>query len=380
MPGGVCPFLRLLASWRSVPAVNVDGASRAFGQTRHFSSLDGLRCLSILPVVWHHSTPRPLEGLLGRGPLGVHLFFAISGFLITTLLLREKDERGSISLSGFYLRRALRIFPLYYAVLFLYALRTWFFVGDSPMRDHFFQSLPFYASYTTNWFVDFEVPHPVIFGFSWSLSTEEQFYLTFPFVVAFARGWRVPVIVAAGALVLDFAAEAGVLFAPSSLGFQIVTSISAPICLGALLAHALHLERSRRALALFLGRVASAPLALVFLAFCVAVDGAPLGMIHLAMVALVGAVCFRSDNGLARVLELSPLRFVGKVSYGVYLFHVSVITALKSVVPSSAPLLFVLAMPITVLLAALSFRYFESPLLALKERFRPARPELSPAA
>ena len=54
----------------------------------HFPALDGLRCLSILPVIWHHSTPRPLEGALGRGPLGVDLFFAISGFLITTLLMR----------------------------------------------------------------------------------------------------------------------------------------------------------------------------------------------------------------------------------------------------------------------------------------------------
>jgi peptidoglycan/LPS O-acetylase OafA/YrhL len=65
--------------------------------TSRFPSLDGLRCLAVLPVVWHHATPRPPSGLLGRGPLGVDLFFAISGFLITTLLLRERRARGAVS-------------------------------------------------------------------------------------------------------------------------------------------------------------------------------------------------------------------------------------------------------------------------------------------
>src|SRR5678816_1344035 len=90
---------------------------RAYLGLERFPSLDGLRALSIVPVIWHHSTPRQLEGVLGKGPLGVHLFFAISGFLITTLLLRERRATGAISIAGFYARRSLRIFPLYYAVL-----------------------------------------------------------------------------------------------------------------------------------------------------------------------------------------------------------------------------------------------------------------------
>ncbi|HEY3820819.1 MAG TPA: acyltransferase [Polyangiaceae bacterium] len=93
--------------------------------TSRFSSLDGLRCLAVVPVVWHHSTPRPPSGLLGRGPLGVDLFFAISGFLITTLLLRER-RRGELSVGRFYARRALRIFPAYYLVLGLTTLH-WLF-------------------------------------------------------------------------------------------------------------------------------------------------------------------------------------------------------------------------------------------------------------
>lgn len=356
-------------------AVDVDRLSRDFEKTTHFSSLDGLRCLSIVPVVWHHATPRQLDGVLGKGPLGVHLFFAISGFLITTLLLRERKAHGSISLSGFYLRRALRIFPLYYAVLLAFALRTALFVADSPQRDHFFASLPYYATYTTNWFVDFDVPHPVTFGFSWSLATEEQFYLTFPFVIALARGWRVPVLFAVGAFGLDFALEHGALASlvpPTSLGFRVLTSISAPICLGALLANALHVESSRRLFFRVLGARVSAPLALGFFAFAVAADW-PLVVIHLAMAALVGAVCVRPDHGLAQVLTLGAPSFVGKVSYGIYLFHVSVITATKAFLPNaSAVALFVVALPVSVLCAAISYRYFEGPLLALRERFRSA--------
>jgi peptidoglycan/LPS O-acetylase OafA/YrhL len=62
----------------------------AYLGTRHFPSLDGLRFLSIAPVLWHHATLGPMEGVLGKGAVGVDLFFAISGFLITTLLLREQ--------------------------------------------------------------------------------------------------------------------------------------------------------------------------------------------------------------------------------------------------------------------------------------------------
>lgn len=354
--------------------VDVDRLSRDYEKTAHFTSLDGLRCLSILPVVWHHSTPRPLEGVLGKGPLGVHLFFAISGFLITTLLLREKKLSGEISLSAFYLRRALRIFPLYYAVLLAYALRTWFFVGESPQRDHFFLSLPYYASYTGNWFVNFDVPHPVTFGFSWSLATEEQFYLTFPFVLAFARSWRLPVAVALGALGLDLLLENGALagvIPPAGLAFRVLSSISAPICLGALLAHALFLEPSRRVLLRVLGARSSAPLALAFLILAVCAD-LPLFSLHVAMVALVGALCVRPDNGLERLVTSSVPRFVGKVSYGVYLFHVSVITALKSLLPDAPALvIFLIALPLSVLFAGLSYRFFEAPLLALGARFRP---------
>jgi peptidoglycan/LPS O-acetylase OafA/YrhL len=342
-----------------------------FLRTRRFASLDGLRFLAIVPVIWHHSTPRPLDGIWGKGPLGVHLFFAISGFLITTLLLRERASEGGLGLGGFYARRALRIFPLYYLTLGLYALRAWLFLPDSARRAHFFASLPYYATYTGNWFVDYGVSHPVIFGFSWSLATEEQFYLVWPWLLLLSRGWRLPLIVLVALLGIDFAAEHGMLASVLGSGapLAIVTSISAPICLGSLLALGLHHRRSADALALLLARRASAPLALFVLIVLIALD-APLLSIHLAMTALVGAVCVRPDHGLARPLELRAVSYVGLVSYGLYLFHVSAITLVKTLLPGAGAFwVFVSASAVSLAMAAASFRWLERPFLRLKDRF-----------
>lgn len=343
------------------------GAFEAYRDRSRFPSLDGLRCLSILPVVWHHSTPRPLEGVLGKGPLGVHLFFAISGFLITTLLLRERERYGRIALGQFFARRALRIFPLYYAVLAIYALRGFGWMPASPLRDHFLASLPFYATYTGNWFVDYAVTHPVVFGFSWSLATEAQFYAYWPPLVALTRGWKLPVAAMLGLFALDFVAErAGSAGAHRSL-IAIVTSLSAPICLGSLLALGLHYPAAFRVLSPLTARV-TAPLLLLALGLAIATD-APLLAIHLSMVLLVGAVVVRGDHGLARLLDARAPRFIGEVSYGIYLLHVSAITAAKWLLSGAGALpVFALAAAGSIGLAALSYRYLETPFLRMASR------------
>jgi peptidoglycan/LPS O-acetylase OafA/YrhL len=121
-----------------------DARYKAFRGTFRFASLDGLRCLSIVGVVWHHGPGHQMGGPLGSGFLGVDLFFVISGFLITTLLLREQDRYGSISLKHFYIRRSLRIFPLYYTVLGLYVLLLSVFGTHTPPSRRFFANLPYF--------------------------------------------------------------------------------------------------------------------------------------------------------------------------------------------------------------------------------------------
>jgi peptidoglycan/LPS O-acetylase OafA/YrhL len=349
----------------------------AYRGARYFPSLDGLRCLSIAPVVWHHSTPRPLEGVLGRGPLGVDLFFCISGFLITTLLLRERAAAGTVSLSQFYARRTLRIFPLYYAVLGLHVAYAILLPHALPERAHFFKSLPALSTYTSNWLVDYAVAYPVIFAFAWSLATEEQFYLWWPWVLRLATRARWPAIFMTALFAIDQACEKG-LFAPwiadGSLAFRMLTSIATPICLGALLAIALSNERAFAPLCRLLGARSSAPVALAVLAMLIAWSGTPILLIHLAMAALVGACSIRQDHGLVRLTDPAPIRHVGAVSYGMYLFHVGVIGAVKWIMPGWHPawLIFLVAFPATVAAASVSYRFFERPFLRLRDRFRAA--------
>ena len=341
--------------------------------TPRFPSLDGLRCLAVLPVVWHHATPRPPSGLLGRGPLGVDLFFAISGFLITTLLLRERRTHGAVSVGRFYARRGLRIFPAYYLVLGLTTLRWWLMPG-SPTRDHFLHNLPYWATYTSNWFVDFAPGHPVVFAFAWSLATEEQFYAVWPWLAKAPRA-LMP-IAALLLLAADQSVELGILGADwPELARRMVASIASPICMGALLACALDDERGFADLRRLLGWRASAPIALVALAALVVEGNAPLVLVQLAMTLLVGACAVRVDHGLRPVLEARPVRFVGTISYALYLVHVAAITGVKGLFPSlagNAPFVFVGGLALAVPLAYALHRLVDVPLQPLRARLRPA--------
>jgi peptidoglycan/LPS O-acetylase OafA/YrhL len=365
-----------LARESRAEARSADALYRAFITAPRFRSLDGLRFLSIVPVVWHHSTPRPLEGLLGRGPLGVDLFFAISGFLVTTLLLRERRKTAHVAVTRFYARRALRIFPLYYGVLSLYVLRAWLFLPDGVVRRHFFASLPWYATFTSNWFVDFAVPHPVIFAFAWSVATEEQFYALWPWVVRAARGWWFPVAVAALLLTADQCVEWGLwvqALPVGSLGRRIVQSLSSPLCMGILLACALDRPRSFNAVAKVLGSRAAAPILFAGLVGLVGRGVTPLVATQLVMALLVGACSLRSDHALTWLTDWAPLRFVGRISYGIYLFHVAAVTAAKQLLPvplSTTFGVFVTAFAASMVVAAVSYRWFERPFLRLGERLR----------
>jgi peptidoglycan/LPS O-acetylase OafA/YrhL len=143
------------------PRMDTARAHEEFLRTRIFPGLDGLRCLSIVLVVAYHVSGMH-SGFLGRGYLGVALFFSISGFLITSLLLRERESHGHISLARFYGRRSLRIFPLYYAVLAAYVVLTLVFEKGAEERADFFANLPAFLSYTSNWFVPLEPDKRII--------------------------------------------------------------------------------------------------------------------------------------------------------------------------------------------------------------------------
>lgn len=151
-------------------------------------SLDGLRALSIaLVIVGHVQTARigeaasrshPLSVILGNGPFGVSVFFVISGFLITTLLLRELDRSDTISLRGFYWRRAFRILPAYAAYLAVVAALG--ASGHISVAPREFAAAATFTKNYTPWQSSWSLLH------TWSLSVEEQFYLLWPTALLFA--------------------------------------------------------------------------------------------------------------------------------------------------------------------------------------------------
>jgi peptidoglycan/LPS O-acetylase OafA/YrhL len=241
-----------------------------------------------------------------------------------------------------------------------------------PQRDHFFQSLPFFATYTTDWFVDFSVPHPVSFAFAWSLAVEEQFYLLWPWVLRARHAWASwawPVGVSLALLGLDLGVEHGLfleLFPIGSLARRVAMSLSSPICMGALLALALHSRRGFAVSWAVLGSRPSAALLFAALTACVILEGVPLWFTQGALTLVVGACAIRPDHSLAWLMDASPLRWLGTVSYGIYLFHVALITGARRVLPpelTSPGWVLAIVLPVTVGVASASYVFVERPLL-----------------
>lgn len=334
-----------------------------------------MRAISVIAVIWHHAGgPLPVDWpIIEAGHHGVTLFFAISGFLITTLLLRERQRTGNIDLKAFYTRRTLRIFPLYYAVIALYVALVFLLERNSQVGREFFNNLPFFLTYTSNWFVPLE--GRVIFYFAWSLASEEQFYLVWPGIQKFFRLKYAISLVTLLVVCVSTAQwiTAGYSRFDKSFALTVLTSVPLAICLGVLLAHALHCKRGFSALRYFLGPRASSLVWMLVFLFVLNWRSAPTIVVHAVAVMLVGACIFREDHALASVLKLRPLAYVGTVSYGVYLLHMLVkngvekfFVALNLDIPQTG--IFLMTTILSILVAGISFRYFESIFLKMKTK------------
>jgi peptidoglycan/LPS O-acetylase OafA/YrhL len=341
-----------------------------FGRIYRFSALDGLRALSVIAIIWHHTSGLPGPVAFSRGYFAVDLFFAISGFLITTLLIREYNNHDRISLRKFYIRRTLRIFPLYYLTLLFCIVTTVAHTSrrNDPVEQRFIHNLPSFATYTSNWVVE----QGDKFYFAWTLATEEQFYLLWPplLIAALAVGRRkiwVPLTVLALLVVVSQGARFVV--DTSTLPGRIPASLQLSILLSAAAALMASNRRGFAILASVLGRRWSAPVtALVLLA---AIAFAPLTqLVVFLIVALVVSVCLVDRTQLHPLLQWRPLAFIGVISYGVYLFHMLCANTISMALHQTHGLVLFGATLVAVSLAAhLSFKYFETPILRLKRRF-----------
>jgi peptidoglycan/LPS O-acetylase OafA/YrhL len=342
---------------------------------KYFASLDGLRCLAISGVMAAHAYMTWLN-IEDWGRQGVALFFVISGFLITSLLLRERERDGTISIKNFYLRRALRIFPLYYAVLALYVVVVLVMEGlHHPQGRMFFRNLPYFLTYTGNWFMDTSLPQTHFFH-SWSLCVEEQFYFVWPFVIWFAgRRTIVPVLVMSTVMVLMFIVQPMVEAKTISFGWfgdNVVTYISTAICMGSLLAYALHFRKTFNWCYPVLGQnwscIAFFVLAGVLIYFR---EFVPVYFLYLAMAGIVGSACIRDRHPLRPLLANKFVIYIGTISYGMYMMNQLCKHGTPRKIHDYNQFLFFFASAgLTVLVASISYYVYERPFLRLKDKFR----------
>jgi len=359
---------------------NDRNAHQTYLATRHFGSLDGLRFIAISAVIWHH-TPiweglTDVSVLFARGHTGVDLFFVLSGFLITTLLLREEVTRGAFSLTAFYWRRALRIIPIYFLVISIAAFYAIVLKG----RTQDLEILPYYFLFLSYFLkvedIGFLAP-------TWSLSMEEQYYLIWPALLLLVpRRWILPVL---GGLILANVLGAMGLYEwlgllpidGQHLRFEICCTTYAPILMGSLCALLLNSPRGFAALRALTGfRIAPwlwfAALLTALAAFPGALEGLPNLVVHSLMCLMLVSLVIREDNGMAPLLTLPPIERIGQISYGIYLYHLfalAIVTKTFEVLGLTGwgwvlPLYYALA----ILIAEISFRSFEAWFLRFRKR------------
>lgn len=304
-------------------------AHRDYLDRRYFLSLNGLRCLCIAAVLWHHAPANSLVNtipVLERGFVGVDFFFVLSGFLITTLLLREEGRTGRISLAGFYRRRALRILPVY---LLLVTAVSAYWIGIKGQGE-LLGLVPYYYAFLAN-FLKGEIP---LLSITWSLSVEEQYYLLWPallILLPVATRLRAGVLaVLIGLCLLAMLGLAGWLALPRletrHAVFVLPGMSYAAILCGSLTAVLLHDPAGFRVLWRLCGW-RGAPLALFggLLAYLHLTPQDLLGWPALGMDVLM-ALCLaslvvREDHALRPVLTFAPVARIGEISYGLYLYH-----------------------------------------------------------
>jgi len=290
-------------------------------------SLDGLRAISILIVVASHVSLSHLQAdrFFLTGNLGVRIFFIISGFLITSILLGEYRKKSGIDLKKFYFRRTFRIFPAY---LFFLGFMAFFTILGLFSAKDFLAPL----TYTTNYFF---ASTPGELNHTWSLAVEEQFYLIFPVVLAlfgltnFKRFLLVVLLVTP--LIRLFALLTPATFGrPEYLGvawnFHTNMDILASGCFLALFRNELHANAYYRAflqsslplavlvpLILLLGYTADAQLAVFY--------GVGMTVMNFAIVFCIDWLIVNQQSRAGRFLNLRPLKFIGALSYSIYLWQ-----------------------------------------------------------
>ena len=354
----------------------------------HYPALDGLRGIAILAVIFRHNFD--FFQVTKYGWIGVDLFFVLSGFLITDILLKTKTQKNY--LTNFFIRRILRIFPLYYGAIILFFVLA---ASAELLRDQYnfyFTNQGMIWFHLQNWLyiTKSEPTHYGMFIHFWSLSLEEQFYLVWPFVMLACKQIRhlasLTIVILLASIVFRFVSRASLENGNLNHYLQHLVRIDG-LCVGSLAAiwKALSPETAKKkifqlaAILLFLHAIAFLLSKLVFKTFP---HFSILGYSSIAVLfGILLTILIEKRNKLTKMIfENKLLMGVGKISYGLYVFHWPILVLFRiyflqylmeqgvalNLSYTMASLLATLA---AILVSIASYHLIEKKILALKDVF-----------
>lgn len=353
---------------------------KKFNHLKYNPALDGLRGIAISMVMVFHATPNLLTG----GFIGVDIFFVLSGFLITMLLIKEYEAEGQISLRQFYFRRALRLAPALLLLLVVFSCAS-LIVLSGPRLHQFLTDAIITFAYLSNWARAFNIHPPDFLGHTWSLAIEEQFYLVWPiFLVAMTKWlharkfWLALALGIAGCAVMWRIYLLVNNATPMRLYNGLDTRADS-LMIGSGLAIALSLNSVRtyfakdRSLILSLLAVIAAATICLF-AIYGQWDQSAMFYWGYSLTAIMSAIVIAdavqtNESMLFRVLSYPLLVWLGSISYGLYLWHFPVYRVLLANGVEQINVLW-LGSIITLAIAACSFYTMEKYFLQFKYRNR----------
>ena len=350
----------------------------------HLASLTGLRAVAVAWVFCFHVTGEGGTPLLRSGSLGVNLFFVLSGFLITAILVAGIEDRG-LRYGAFLARRALRLVPaLVLLVLVVASVAT---LTNTAGSEQTTAAVPFVMTYTSNIALLTVAPNLGMFSHTWSLALEEQFYLCWPLLLGLlvARTSRATTVKVVTALAV-LAATARALVAVtgrSGLSLQADT-----LLIGCLAGLAFCWGPASLTAGRFTGRLLAVAWATTSVVLVFVPHTAPvLPLVGYPAFSLTAALSLlrlahrHSGTIVPRALSSSVVVYVGTISYGIYLWHLPVLDIVRDRGLSEVASAFV-ALAITLAVAALSYHFWERPFLRVKDRLadRVPLPKASEAA
>lgn len=366
----------------------------------HFPNLDALRFFAFLSVFISHCAVfisfnaewfSPIKKLfLIHGDLGVNFFFVLSGFLISFLLLTENKESGKISLKHFYLRRILRIWPLYFITLFLgffiltntllpYLQASGYFDLATPISK-----LPWYLFFLANIDLAYFVAPSVILAVLWSISIEEQFYLLWPLAVKKINLKYIPMFLSA-VIIASYVFRYIHINEYSIVKYH-TFSVFSDLAIGCLAGYYTFFSNKFKNFFSKISKTAGISVYIILIALIPLRILNPIEWLR-AIEPLIFSILFAiiileqiySEKSLFKVGKSKILTWLGKISYGLYCYHmiamisvfalISKFNLIKTMTLSMFLTTSFSVLFLTILIAGLSYRFIERPLLRLKERF-----------